>query len=149
MKFDRDVTLACGVCGEEGLHELLYLSEHLRASRCGSCGHAGVYSSDLRADYAADLAGRFLMLPRKFAGEAARHPIRLLWWPIKALRKPLKILREIDRVEDLRHDRQRSEHLFARDAQRNFQKVVDAVEMANQQLRRRKKTNFQKPTQKT
>ncbi len=145
MKFDRDVTLACGVCGEEGLHELLYLSEHLRASRCGSCGHAGVYSSDLHADYAADLAGRFLMLPRKFAGEAARHPIRLLWWPIKALRKPLKILREIDRVETFghgrEHDRQRPELLSPRGARRSLREEADTIGAANQPLRKRRETN--------
>lgn len=106
VKFYGDAMLTCVVCNEEGLHELLYLSEHLRASRCGNCGHAGIYSSHLRADYAADLAGRFVMLPRKLAIEALSHPGRPLRWPIKALHKPFKLLQEIGQVETFEHDRE-------------------------------------------
>ena len=107
MKFDRDAVLTCAACRVEGSHELLYLSEHLRGSRCGNCGYTGIYSAHLRADYAVDLAERFFMLPWKLAGEAIRSPDRPLQWPIKALRKPFKILQEIDRVEAFEHDRQR------------------------------------------
>ncbi len=38
MKVERDAILTCSACGVEGSHELLYLSEHLCASRCVNCG---------------------------------------------------------------------------------------------------------------
>ena len=107
MKFESAAVLTCSVCRTEGFHELLYLSEHLRASRCANCGHAGFYSAHLRVDYAVDLAERFFMLPWKLAGEAIRRPGKPLRWPAKALRKPFKILQEIDRVEAFEHARRR------------------------------------------
>lgn len=106
VKYEKDAALTCSVCRTEGVHELLYLSQHLGASRCGNCGHLGTYSAHLRADYIEDLAERFCMLPWKLAAEAISHPNSPLQWPARALRKPFKILQEIDRVEAFEHDRQ-------------------------------------------
>lgn len=98
MKVERDAVLTCSVCGVEGPHELLYLSEHLRASRCANCGATQVYSGHIYADYARDLAERTARLPLRLTEDAVRRPTSLLSLPIKAIRKPVGLLKEVNLV---------------------------------------------------
>ena len=98
MKVERDAILTCSNCCAEGAHELLYLSEHLRASRCVNCGYALSYSPHIYAEYAREVAGRTARVPRRFVGGALRVPARAAMWPFEALRKPLGLLREAHQV---------------------------------------------------
>lgn len=98
MKVENDAVLTCSNCGIEGPHELLYLSEHLCASRCANCGKTQVYSGHIYAEYARDLAERTTRLPTRFAGEVLRHPTELVKWPFKMLGKPLGLLREVTQI---------------------------------------------------
>ncbi len=98
MKVERDAILTCSACGIEGPHELLYLSEHLSASRCVSCGKTQVYSGEIYSQYARDLIERAGRLPRKFVKEAIKHPTRVIARPFKALRKPYTLIKEVDQV---------------------------------------------------
>ncbi len=107
MKVERHAILTCSACGVEGQHELLYLSKHLSASRCANCGETQIYSGDIYAEYARDLAERTGRLPVRFFGEALHHPVGLASWPFKALRKPYGLLREIVQVSDFEHSRRR------------------------------------------
>ncbi len=98
MKVDRDAILTCSACGVEGPHELLYLSEHLCASRCANCGKTQVYSGHIYAEYAKDLAERTSHLPGRFVGDTLRHPTNLVKLPFKAARKPFGLLKEVSQV---------------------------------------------------
>lgn len=98
MKVDNDAILTCGSCGIEGPHELLYLSEHLCASRCANCVKTQVYSGHIYTEYARDLVRRTTTFPARFAGEMLRHPTHIVRWPFKALRKPLVLLHEMTQV---------------------------------------------------
>lgn len=95
MKVENDAVLTCLSCGIEGPHELLYLSEHLRASRCANCGKTQVYSGHIYTEYAYDLAERAARLPLTVGKDAAGIPIRLLNLPLKVVRKPYRLLREV------------------------------------------------------
>lgn len=101
MKVENDAILTCTVCGVEGPHELLYLSEHMCASRCANCGHAVVYSHNLYADYARDLADRTSRLPISLASKVFRAPVDILRWPFKVARKPFGLLKELNYVSVL------------------------------------------------
>ena len=105
MKVERDAILTCSACGIEGPHELLYLSEHLSASRCVNCGKSQTYSGRIYSQYARDLVERTGRLPRKFAEEALKHPTKVMGWPFKALRKPYTLLREVDQVTTFQRGR--------------------------------------------
>lgn len=107
MKVERDAILTCSTCGVEGSHELLYLSEHLRASRCINCGRTQTYSGHIYVEYAKDLAGRTSRLPVKFAREAFRLPAGVMGWPFKAIRKPLRLLKEVNQVTSFERSRRR------------------------------------------
>jgi hypothetical protein len=98
MNVEREAILTCSACRVEGPHELLYLSNHLRASRCRNCGATRVYSEHIYADYARDVAERTARLPLKLAVDAVRRPLGVLGWPVKALRKPFGILEEMNQV---------------------------------------------------
>jgi predicted RNA-binding Zn-ribbon protein involved in translation (DUF1610 family) len=98
LKVENDAILTCTACGVEGPHELLYLSEHMCASRCANCGHAVVYSHSLYADYARDLAGRTSRFPISLASKVFRTPVDILRWPFKAAYKPLGLLKELNYV---------------------------------------------------
>ncbi|HET7479103.1 MAG TPA: hypothetical protein VFJ72_06270 [Rubrobacteraceae bacterium] len=98
MKVENDAVLTCSACGIEGPHELLYLAEHLCASRCINCGKTQVYSGHIYTEYARDLAERTTHLPFRFAGDVLRHPTELVKWPFKALGKPWGLLREVNQV---------------------------------------------------
>lgn len=89
----------------EGPHELLYLSEHLSASRCPNCGNTQVYSGHIYSEYARDLAERVTRLPGKFIDDALRHPVRVVGWPLKAIFKPYGLLREFDQVSSFERNR--------------------------------------------
>lgn len=102
MNVAREVVLTCSVCGTEGPHELLYLSGDVAASRCATCGTTLAFLPDLRMCYAGDIAVRAARLPRRFVGEAATRPLRLLLWPAKALRKPFRLLREMEEIAAFR-----------------------------------------------
>jgi hypothetical protein len=104
LKVDNDAILTCSECGIDGPHELLYLSEHLCASRCVNCGATHVYSGHIYAEYARDLAGRTSRLPGRFAGEMF-HPTELVKWPFKALRKPFGLIREMSQVTTFEQSR--------------------------------------------
>lgn len=104
MKVERDATLTCSSCGIEGTHELLYLSSHLCASRCGNCGYTQVYSDHIYTEYARDLADRTSRLPAKFAGEML-HPAEVVKWPFKALGKPFGLFKEVTQVTNFEHSR--------------------------------------------
>jgi hypothetical protein len=98
LKVETDAILVCSSCGVEGEHELLYLSDHLRASRCGNCGSTLRFSEHVYAEYAWDVAGRTASLPRRFVGDVFKGPSWVVTWPVKALRKPFSIVREIGQV---------------------------------------------------
>lgn len=98
MKVEQDAILTCAACGVEGPHELLYLSEHLRGSRCVNCRYAAVYSDHLYADYARDLMDRTTHLPQSLAKEAFKKPTDVFSWPFKAALKPFGLLKELGYV---------------------------------------------------
>lgn len=98
MKLERDAVLTCESCGTEGAHELLYLSEHLRASRCVHCGATQVYSPHIYADYARDVTARSARLPFQLARQAIGNPTAVFGWPLKAMRKPFDLLHEATQV---------------------------------------------------
>lgn len=98
VKVETDAILVCSSCGVEGEHELLYLSDHLRASRCGNCGANRHFSSHFYAEYARDVAERTVRLPGKFVGDVFKGPSWVVTWPVKALRKPFSLLREVTQV---------------------------------------------------
>lgn len=98
MKVETDAILVCSSCGVEGEHELLYLSDHLRASRCRNCGSTLRFSDHVYAEYAWDLAERTARLPGRFVGDVFRGPSWVVSWPVKALRKPFSVLREVNQV---------------------------------------------------
>ncbi len=101
MKLEPDAGLVCTNCGVEGPHELLYLSDHVRASRCGNCGAARMFTSHLYADYARDVAERGLRLPFGLVGRALRNPLEVFVWPVKVVRKPFELLEELGQVATL------------------------------------------------
>ncbi len=107
MKVERDAILTCSTCGVEGPHELLYLSEHLRASRCANCGTTRVYSGHIYVEYAKDLAERTARLPLRLAEDVVRRPTSLLGLPIKAVLKPAGLLNEMNLVAAFERDRRR------------------------------------------
>jgi len=98
LKVETDAILVCSNCGVEGEHELLYLSDHLRASRCRNCGSTLRFSEHVYAEYAWDVAGRTARLPRRFVGDVFRGPSWVVTWPVRALRKPFSIARELSQV---------------------------------------------------
>lgn len=104
MKIEKDAILTCSACGTEGPHELLYLSEHLSASRCPNCGSTQVYSGHIYSEYARDLAERVTRLPGRFLNDV-RYPFRIAGWPVKAIFKPYGLLREFDQVTSFERNR--------------------------------------------
>ncbi len=102
MKIEHDAILTCAACGVEGPHELLYLSEHMRASRCANCGFTAVYSENLYADYARDLAQRTSRFPINLASQAFKRPTTVFSWPFKAATKPIGLLKELSYVTVLK-----------------------------------------------
>jgi len=108
MKVERDAILTCSACGVEGQHELLYLSEHLCASRCTNCGKTQIYSGHIYVEYARDLAERTSHLPGRLVGNTLRHPTELVKLPFKAVRKPFGLLREVSQVTAFEQSRRRS-----------------------------------------
>jgi hypothetical protein len=107
MKVERDAVLTCESCGVEGIHELLYLSEHLRASRCANCNATLVYSHHIFADYARDVTERSARLPFHLARKALGNPTSVISWPIKAVWKPFEILHEATQVASFERSLQR------------------------------------------
>ena len=98
MKVEKDAILTCSHCGVDGPHELLYLSEHLCASRCTNCGTTHIYSGHIYAEYAKDLAERTSHLPGRFVGDTLRHPTELVKLPFKAVLKPFGLIKEVGQV---------------------------------------------------
>lgn len=98
MKVETDAILVCSSCGVEGEHELLYLSDHLRASRCCNCGATLRFSDHFYADYAWDVAERTVRIPAQLVGDVFKSPKWVFVWPVKALRKPFALLREFTQV---------------------------------------------------
>lgn len=105
LKLEKAAILTCSTCGVEGEHELLYLSERLEASRCLGCGKAQVYSGHIYSEYARDMVERTLHLPGKLTGEALRNPTTIVSWPFKAIRKPFRLLVEMNQVATLERNR--------------------------------------------
>lgn len=105
MKFEEAAILTCSTCGVEGEHELLYLSERLEASRCANCGKTQIYSGHIYKEYARDMVERTLHLPGKLTGEAIKTPTKVAMWPFKAVRKPFRLLGEMNRVSSLNRSR--------------------------------------------
>ena len=108
MKLEGEAILTCSYCGVEGPHELLYLSEHLSASRCTNCEATQVFSRHLYTDYTRDLAERAARLPLVLTKDAVRRPIRLLNLPLKAVRKPFGLLREVALVTAFERGRRKA-----------------------------------------
>lgn len=98
LKVEKNAILTCSACRIEGPHELLYLSEHLRASRCVNCGQTQIYSGHIYTEYARDLAVRTVQLPGRFAGDVFHRSADVAKWPFKALRKPFRLLREVNQI---------------------------------------------------
>lgn len=110
MKVETSAGLTCSACGVDGPHELLYLSEHLRASRCKNCGYTRVYSHHIYVDYTKDVAERSVWLPFNLGRKALRNPAGALRWPIKAFYAPFKLLKEANQVTSFRRgSRERGE----------------------------------------
>lgn len=107
MKVHKDAVLTCSTCGVEGPHELLYLSDRLRASRCANCGKTLVYSGRIYTEYALDLAERTTNYAGKMAGNVLRGPVELVRLPFKAIGKPFGLLREIHEVASFKRRRSR------------------------------------------
>jgi hypothetical protein len=101
VKIDPDGVLVCTTCGVEGSHSLLYLSDHVRASRCENCGAVRMFTAQLYADYVRDVAERGLRLPRNLAGRVLGNPLEVLGWPVKIVKKSCGLLRELDQVATL------------------------------------------------
>ena len=108
MKLEGEAILTCSYCGVEAQHELLYLSEHLSASRCTNCGITQVYSHHLYTDYTRDLAERAARLPLVLTKDAVRRPFRLLNLPFKAVREPFELLREVALVTAFERGRRKA-----------------------------------------
>ena len=108
MKVETDAILTCSACGVEGPHELVYLSEHLCASRCVNCGKTQVYSSHIYTEYARDLAARTVQIPGRVAGEVFHRSAEVAKWPFKALRKPFGLLREVSQITTFERSRRSS-----------------------------------------
>ncbi len=100
MKVENEAILMCPNCRVEGQHELLYLSNRMRASHCDNCGYTQMFSGHIYADYARDVTDRATSLPRRLTGRAIRHPLGVFGWPAKALFKPFGLLREVGKVTD-------------------------------------------------
>lgn len=98
MRLDNHVELGCVFCGEDQPHELLYLSEQMRASRCASCGRVLVFSGPLYEEHAVDLFRRALRLPVKLGREFSQRPLSPLVWPVRVVRKPVSVLKEAQTV---------------------------------------------------
>ena len=106
MKLDREAVLTCSACGVEGPHELLYLSEHLCASRCANCGKNQVFTGHIYAEYARDLAERTAgLLTSRFVGDVFKRPTQVFRYPFKAVGKPFQLLREVSQVTDFERRR--------------------------------------------
>jgi NMD protein affecting ribosome stability and mRNA decay len=105
LKLEKAAILTCSTCGIEGKHELLYLSERLEASRCSSCGKTQVYSKRIYSEYARDMVRRTLHLPGKLTGEVLENPVTVASWPVKAIRKPFRLLAEVSQVAFLERSR--------------------------------------------
>jgi hypothetical protein len=98
LKVETDAILVCSSCGVEGEHELLCFSEH-------------VY-----AEYAWDVAGRTARLPRRFVGDVFRSPSWIVTYPVRALRKPFSLFREISQVAAFERKRRFREVIRRKDA---------------------------------
>ena len=98
MKIISDAVLVCTTCGAEGAHELLYLSDRVRASQCTNCGSARMFTNHLYAEYAKDVAQRGFRLPFGLAERARSNPREVLGWPLKGVKKPFGLLREFGQV---------------------------------------------------
>ena len=116
MKVETDAILVCSSCGVEGEHELLYLSDPLRASRCKNCGAPLRFSEHVYAEYAWAVAGRTARLPRKFVGDVFKSPSWIVTYPVRALRKPFSLLREIGQVSAFERRRRLREVIRRKDA---------------------------------
>ena len=98
MKLDSEAFLTCSACGVEGAHELLYLSEHLCASRCANCGKTHVFTGHIYADYAKDLVGRTAGLTGRFLGDVLKRPTAVFGYPFKVAAKPFQLVKEVTQV---------------------------------------------------
>ena len=107
MRVENEAILTCPNCRVEGRHELLYLSDRLRASRCDNCGYTQMFSGHIYAEYARDVTDRAASLPRRLAGRAIRHPLGVFGWPAKAIRKPFGLLGEVGKVTGFERNSQR------------------------------------------
>ena len=87
MKIEPDAVLVCTACGVEGSHELLYLSDHVSASRCENCGAVRMFTGQLYADYARDVAERGLRLPCSLAVRCSATRGGA-WWPHQDRKEP-------------------------------------------------------------
>lgn len=98
MKIEPDALLVCTTCGVDGPHELLYLSDRMRASQCANCGTARMFTNHLYAEYAKDVAQRGFRLPFGLAERALSNPWEVVGWPVKGVTKPFGLLREVGQV---------------------------------------------------
>lgn len=115
MKIEPNAELVCNNCSVEGPHELLYLSDRMRASRCENCGAAQVFTRHLCVDYAVDVVERGVRLPLGLVDRALRNPLEVFGWPFKGVKKPFILLRELGRVVTLeRVSRRESSSRYSR-----------------------------------
>jgi hypothetical protein len=56
------------------------------------------FSEHVYADYAWDVAGRTARLPGRFVGDVFRGPSWIVTYPVRVLRKPFSLIREIGQV---------------------------------------------------
>lgn len=109
VKIEEDAVLSCSACGVEGRHELLYLSNHLAASRCLNCEETRVYSEHLYEDYVRDVVERTGHLPEKPIVKALKIPLSLAFWSLR-VEKPLSMACEFGRLASFRNTVSPDEH---------------------------------------
>ena len=80
-----------------------------------------VYSHNLYADYARDLADRTSRLPISLASKVFRAPVDVLRWPFKMARKPFGLLKELNYVTILERGPRRSRTFGKKQGLRKFQ----------------------------
>jgi len=92
-----ETSLECPHCGEETVHELVYVGRILASTTCMKC-HAQVKheADDLRIAYGRDLAHRIATKPFRLFRRFRRAPVTTaLETPRKAMSMPRKIWEEI------------------------------------------------------
>lgn len=105
----RSAYLRCQACGQDSLHDVVYVGRLLYSSRCGACGHELRHGErDFGGRYLTDLEHRLLTKPRRLARRARYQPVMFARsLPAALLRQPAKLRAELAMVlSDVRRRRE-------------------------------------------